>query len=397
MLEIDQAQQQIYDAVEEIRSTETVSIANALDRVLTKDIVSNIDVPPATNSAMDGFAVCSKDIKEVPITLPVAQRITAGSKTSPQIPQTASRIFTGAEIPENADAVVIQENCEYNDDPFVKINKVARPGDNIRNRGQDIAKGARILNKGQKLQAEDVGLLASIGHDSLEVKRQICVSLLCTGNELATPGETLQPGQIYNSNQYMLASMLSTLGVKVKTVPAAKDDLDTIKDKLSILATTSDLIISTGGASVGDEDHIKTAVEDLGSLDLWKVNIKPGKPLAFGKIKSTRFLGLPGNPVSAFVTFAFFAIPVIKKLQGQGLEKPLSFMLPAKFNISKKKQRPELVRVQITDEGVTTFPNQSSGVLSSICWADALAFIPADTLLNEGDNVRVYPIDSLLK
>ncbi|MFL0810009.1 MAG: molybdopterin molybdotransferase MoeA [Agarilytica sp.] len=397
MLEIDQAQQHIYDAVEEIRSTDTISIADAHERVLAKDIISHMDVPPETNSAMDGFSVCIKDIKEVPTTLPVGQRIAAGDKASPQIPQTASRIFTGAVIPENADAVVMQENCEYNDDPFVTINKMPHLGENIRIKGQDIAADTCILEKGQKLQAQHIGLLASIGQESVEVKRQICVSLLCTGDELVNPGDALRPGQIYNSNQYMLASMLRSTGVKVKTVPAAADELDTIKDKLSILATTSDLIISTGGVSVGEEDHVKTAVEALGSLDLWKVNIKPGKPLAFGKIKSTRFLGLPGNPVSAFVTFAFFALPVIKKLQGQMLESPFSITVPACFEISKKKSRPELMRVSVSNKGAEAFPNQSSGVLSSVTWSNALALIPSQTLINEGDPVRIFPIDTLLK
>lgn len=395
MLEVDEARHRIIEAVSSVSATETLPLLECLNRILAQDIQSTIDVPPADNSAMDGFAVCASDVETNPCKLSVSQRIPAGTATSPLTPNTAARIFTGAEIPPGADAVVIQENCEFSDDREVRLNSTPKKGDNIRPRGQDIKVGENVLKVGQKLQPQHIGLLASIGVAQVSVFRKIRVGILSTGSELVEPGKPLKAGQIYNSNQTMLFQLLNSLGCDVQLWPAIEDSLETTIEQFKHMSESSDLIVSSGGVSVGDEDHVKPAVEQLGSLNLWKVNIKPGKPLAFGQISSSRFLGLPGNPVSAFVTFLLFGIPLVKKLQGQSTQNPLSFYLPSNFSIAKPRRRPEYVRVRIENNAVEKFPNQSSGVLSSTCWANALALIPAEKTLSAGDLIEVFPLELL--
>ncbi len=392
MIEVDDARRKIVESAQPIYATESIAIGDSLGRVLAEDILAEIDVPPADNSSMDGFVVNRNDVQSVPCTLKVSQRIPAGYSPTPLENNTAARIFTGAEIPENGDAVVIQENCDYNTDE-VTINKLPEPRNNIRPQGQDIQSGECVLSKGQRLLPQHIGLLAAIGKPKVSAIKRLRVSILSSGDELAEPGQTLKPGQIYNSNQVMIETLLRSLHCDVAVYPTTEDTLEGSIAAFKTAAAESDLVISSGGVSVGEEDHIKAAVETLGELSLWKINLKPGKPLAFGHIEKSKFLGLPGNPVSAFVTFLLFGIPLIKQLQGQKYTPQKSFMLPVDFNIDAPRQRPEYVRVKIDNNTVSRFPNQSSGVLSSICWADALALIPAQKTLTLGDLIEVFPLE----
>ncbi len=394
MIEVDDARRKIVESTRPVNTREILNIGDCLGRILAEDILSDIDVPPADNSSMDGFVVNRKDVSSIPCTLKISQRIPAGSIPTRLEDGTAARIFTGAEIPDNADAVVIQENCDYTAEE-VTIKKRPEPRNNIRPQGQDIQHGECVLTQGQKLLPQHIGLLAAVGKPQVSVIKRLRVSILSSGDELTEPGQPLKPGQIYNSNQVMLETLLQSLHCDVLIYPTTEDSLEGSIAAFKKAAADSDLVISSGGVSVGEEDHIKAAVETLGELSLWKINLKPGKPLAFGRIDNSKFLGLPGNPVSAFVTFLLFGVPLIKQLQGQTHAQQQSFMLPIDFSIEAPRQRPEYVRVKINNNTVSRFPNQSSGVLSSICWADALALIPAQQTLTQGDLVEVFPLESL--
>ena len=394
MLSIDEARDNILAFASNIKSTlnkETLPLSQGLGRHLAEDVVSSIHVPPADNSAMDGYAIHTDDIKQLNSEIPVSQRIPAGSRSEPLKKMTAARIFTGAEIPKNANAVVMQENCEAIGDNAVRILKMPSANENVRNAGQDITKGRCILHKGSLLKPQDIGLLASVGIHDIEVKTRLRVAIFSTGDELVKPGGTLEPGQIYNSNQSMMAALLDKLDCTVIQYDAVKDTLNDTLQALKSASEKADLIITSGGVSVGDEDHVKTAVEQLGELHLWKMNVKPGKPLAFGRVKQSVFLGLPGNPVSAFVTFFLIGKSLVHLLQGGTPRRPMSFTLPAAFAIEREQRRPEYTRVRFVDGQAERFPNQSSGVLSSVCWADGLALIPQDTKINPGDLVEVFP------
>lgn len=396
MLSIDEARDNILAFASNVKSTskkETLPLSQGLGRRLAEDVVSSINVPPADNSAMDGYAINTNDIKKLASEIPVSQRIPAGSQSEPLKKMTAARIFTGAEIPKNANAVVMQENCEAIGDNTVRILKMPSENDNVRSAGQDITKGRCILHKGSVLKPQDIGLLASVGIHEIEVNTRLRVAIFSTGDELVKPGEKLNPGQIYNSNQSMMAALLNTLGCTVIQYDAVKDTLDDTSQALKNASEEADLIITSGGVSVGDEDHVKAAVEQLGELHLWKMNVKPGKPVAFGRVNQSVFLGLPGNPVSAFVTFFLIGKSLVNLLQGGTPRKPMSFTLPAAFTIEREQRRPEYTRVRFVDGQAERFPNQSSGVLSSVCWADGLALIPQDTKITCGDAVEVFPFD----
>lgn len=393
MLEIEEARVKITEAVSTISETEDIPLAKGLNRILDANIISQIDVPPADNSAMDGYAFRFQDLGNKTQHYSVSQRITAGAKATALDPGTSARIFTGAELPENADTVVMQENCEIESDGRVSVISPIKFGENVRAQGQDIKVGETVLKKGQRLDPQHIGLAASIGLATITVKRRPTVAIFSTGNELVAPGQALEKGQIYNSNQFMLLALLEKLGCTCIDLGHIEDNLDTTQSLINTAAAQSDLIISSGGVSVGDEDYVKHAVQTLGELQLWKINIKPGKPLAFGKIGHTSFLGLPGNPVSAYVTFLLFGIPLIKKLSGNLAPAPQATYLPANFDVAKVTKRPEYVRVRIKKQGVDTYPNQSSGVLSSVCWADALALIPSHTVIRRGDLLAVYPLE----
>ncbi len=393
LLPINDALTQILAHAENINQYESISIEDALGRTLGEDQISSINVPPADNSAMDGYVISTSEASPDHRTFAVSQIIAAGSIPNPLELNTAARIFTGAEIPENADAVIMQEQCEVDGDKVILPSDI-KVGQNIRPKGQDIKAGDTILKKGHCLQPQDIGLLASIGIATISVYRQLKVAILSTGDELVEPGLPLTGGKIYNSNRYLLKSFLKKLHIEVMDIGVVEDTLTETKFSLK-KAADADCIISTGGVSVGDEDHVKQAVTELGALDLWRIALKPGKPLAFGNIKNTPFFGLPGNPVSTFLTFLLFVRPFLLILQGQNYQPPLSQMLTADFHTKANPKRQEYLRVKQNAEKLAAFSNQSSGVLSSVTQADGLAVIPIGASIAPGDQVQYLPFSQL--
>lgn len=376
---------------------ERVALADALGRILARDLASTLAVPSWPNSAMDGYAVRVADLTaEGESTLPVSQRIPAGVAPPALRPGTAARIFTGAPIPEGADAVVMQENCTESDDG-VRINKLPGRNNNIRPAGEDIAQGAVVLAAGRRLRPQDLGLAASIGVDRLDVRRRLRVAVLATGDELVPPGQPLPPGRIYNSNGPLTSALLTRLGCEPLTPSQVADTPEATRAALEAAAARADLVLTSGGVSVGDEDHVKAAVQDLGALELWKVAMKPGKPLAFGRVRQTPFIGLPGNPVSLFVTFLLFAAPAIRRLQGRDAPLPEPIPVPAGFGRDRPGTREEYLRVRLESGRLQPYPSQGSGVLSSAVWADGLARVPADTPVSIGDPLDYYPLESLFE
>lgn len=364
--------------------TVRVNLKHARGRVLAEAVDSVIQVPPADNSAMDGYALRAADGNSA---LVVSQRIPAGVAPQPLVPGTCARIFTGAEIPAGADAVVMQEDTEVLPDGSVRL-PVVKAGDNVRRAGQDIAIGARLFDAGRRLQPADVGLLASIGVADVTVVRQLRVAVLSSGDELVHPGEPLAPGQLYNSNQYTIVSTLEAAGFEVHDAGTLPDDLAATRARLVELAATADVIISSGGVSVGEEDHLKAAVEAEGRLVLWKLGIKPGKPLAFGYVNETPFIGLPGNPVAVWVTLLVAGLPWLRWRQGEAYQPPEPVPVPCAFARKAGKRREYLrVKRQVTPTGLrlVAYPNQSSGVLSSVSWADGLAWQEPGQVVAEGD------------
>jgi len=398
MTPASEALAQILNAARPLTDTELCPLIQAHGRILAAAQQSPLDVPPADNSAMDGYAIRHADLKttgtdQQPFT--VSQRIPAGQVATPLEPGTAARIFTGAEIPSGADTVVMQEHCRQEDDTVYIPTDVVQ-GNNIRPQGQDIRQGAEVAAAGQRLTPQTLGLLASIGIDQIPVLRRLKVAILSTGDELVEPGQPLEPGQIYNSNRYLLAGLLDKMGITCVDLGRVEDTPEATLQALSRATLEADVILSTGGVSVGEEDHVKHAVEKLGELNLWKMAIKPGKPLAFGRVGDTPFFGLPGNPVSTFITFLLFARPYLQKMQGATPLLPQGGLMPANFKRPRKSIREEFVRVKVTDDGeMETHPNQSSGVLSSTSWSNAMAVVPIDTAIAEGDLVRVIRYDQL--
>lgn len=394
----DEAVDALLSEVRPILATDRIETENALNRVLATALQSTIDVPPLDNSAMDGYAVISQDIIGEETTLPISQRICAGETGEPLKAGAAARIFTGAAIPENADAVVMQEQCEQQDDS-VLIKALVKAGQNIRRAGEDISRGDEVLITGTRLRAQELGLAASVGCSSLTVFRQLKVGLFFTGDELVEPGSELRPGQIYDSNRYILLGLLQTLGCEIVDLGIVPDDLESTKQALQQAAEQSDLVITSGGVSVGEEDYVRLALEQLGQLKLWRIAMKPGKPLAFGEVDGTPFFGLPGNPVSAFVTFCLLVSPFIKKMQGMNQVLPISLPVKAAFARLKAGKRREYLRARLSNSGevmVEIFPHQGSGVLMSTSWADGLVVIPDGTTVQQGDRVEYLPFTELL-
>ncbi|MFK7730971.1 MAG: gephyrin-like molybdotransferase Glp [Pseudomonadales bacterium] len=375
------------------------SLLSSTNCVLAEDIVASINVPPSDNSAMDGYALRAADVT-ASVELPITQVIYAGHAGCALAPGAAARIFTGASIPENADTVVMQENCEEKDGQL-QVNQSVSCGDNVRARGQDIKAGSLVFSQGTRLSARHIGLAASLGKAVLPVFKPLTAAVLSTGDELLEPGEAAGSDQIYNSNRYLLSALLERLGIHVIDAGIVPDNLEATKDCLSEISKNADIVISSGGVSVGDADFVKTVIESLGQLDFWKLAMKPGKPLAYGRIGSTPFFGLPGNPVSVFATFAVIVKPYLLRMQGiKGDVCPKAIPVRADFNWSKAGTREEYLRAKLVrdnDETVlTVFPNQSSGVLSSVVWADGFAVIPAGTTVAAGDIVDFMPFDGIL-
>mgnify|MGYP001333959013 CR=1 FL=1 len=399
LLSFDDALQKLLAAARPLAETEEVDTSAAVGRTLARAQASGIVVPPLDNSAMDGYAVRLADLPAAGARLAVAQRIPAGSVGTPLAAGTAARIFTGAPVPAGADAVVMQELCEHAGEGIVQVNHVPRPGENIRRAGEDIRSGAAILAAGTRLAPQDIGLAASVGLARLPVFRRLRVAVFFTGDELSMPGEALKPGGIYNSNRYTLRGLLAALGCEVRDLGIVPDSLEATRAALRTAAADSDVIITSGGVSVGEEDHVKAAVQAEGALDLWKIAIKPGKPLAFGKVspRDTAFIGLPGNPVSTFVTFLMLVRPFLLACQGARVTAPRGLMMRADFDWPKPDRRREFLRVRINhDGGLDLFPNQSSGVLTSCAWADGLVDNPPAQAVARGELVRFIPYSELL-
>ena len=399
MLSLPQALDFLLVAVRPITESETIATMDGNGRILASAQTSQLDVPPADNTQMDGYAVRAADCGAGP--LQISQRVPAGKVADALTPGTAARIFTGAMIPAGADAVVMQEQCRAEGEN-VTIHHEPQPGEWIRRAGEDIRAGSTILAAGSRLRAQELGLAASVGLAYLPVLRRPKVAVFFTGDELAMPGEALKPGAIYNSNRYTLRGLLQNLGCEITDYGIVPDSLAATRDTLRLAAQEHDLIITSGGVSVGEEDHIKPAVEAEGRLNMWQIAIKPGKPLAFGEIDragraATFFLGLPGNPVSSFVTFLLFVRPFILALQGVADVAPHAFMMRADFSWPRADRRNEFLRAKINaDGGLDLFQNQGSGVLTSTVWGDGLIDVPAGQSFGAGAMVRFLPFTSLL-
>jgi len=400
MLSADEARAALVAAAQSVTETESVHLHEALGRVLAVDVVSPLDVPGYDNSAMDGYALHSASTAENGASLPISQRIPAGHPGGQLAAGTAARIFTGAPMPLGADAVVMQEECEVEGES-VRIGRRIAPGTNMRPRANDIASGDCILRAGDKLKPQAVGLLASLGVAQVEVRRRVRVALLNTGDEIVEPGDPLAAGQIYNSNRYSLTATLQQIDCEVIDLGQVEDTFEATRTALLKAAESADLILTSGGVSVGEEDHIKAAVESEGAVALWRVRMKPGKPLAFGHVGKTAFIGLPGNPVSAFVTFSLFAMPFMRVMQGR----TKSFPVPSRARLPRAIEKPlarrEYIRVrlehQLNDLPIAdAFPRQGSDVLTSTVWADGVLEIPEGEELAENSALNFWSFESLL-
>jgi molybdopterin molybdotransferase len=407
MLTAQQALDHLLSHAKAVEQSEDIPMQAALGRVLAKSVNSSVDVPPLDNTSMDGYAVRCTDTATPGQTLKIAQRIPAGSMGRQLEPGTVARIFTGAPIPPGADAVVMQEDCSIPEgsSDLVQVDIVPTQGQWIRRRGEDLTAGQTALTAGTFLRPQELGVAASGGLTHLNVKRRVKVAAFFTGDELALPGEPLKPGGIYNSNRDTLLACLKSLGCDATDLGIIPDSLDATKQALRLASKDHDLIITSGGVSVGEEDHIKPAVTAEGRLDLWQIAIKPGKPLAFGAVRRAEkpadgeawFIGLPGNPVSSFVTFLLFVRPFILTLQGRHVRPMQSYPMRADFDWLKADRRNEFLRVKVNAQGgLDLFPNQSSGVLTSASWGDGLVDCPPGQPIKAGDMVKYIPFNALL-
>ncbi len=407
-----EALQQLLASVQPIAATEQVATLDADGRVLAQEVVSALHVPPQDNSSMDGYALRCQDVAAVGVQMAVSQRIPAGAAGAALQPGTVARIFTGAPIPFGADAVVMQEDCltitevagaaaTQGTPAQVQVNSLPQPGQWIRRAGEDVASGAVVLTQGQRLGPAELGLAASIGMDRLSVLRRPRVALFSTGDELVMPGtvapQDMAPGAIYNSNRFFLNSLLRRMGCEVTDLGIVPDQFDATVQALRAASAAHDVILTSGGVSVGEEDHIKPAVQSLGQLDLWQIAIKPGKPFAHGKVGAAHFIGLPGNPVSSFATFLLLVRPFLLRLQGVVNVAPKGATMRADFDWPRADKRQEFLRVRRNaDGGLDLFANQSSGVLTSAVWGDGLVDNPAGQVIQRGDSVRFVSFAELL-
>jgi molybdopterin molybdotransferase len=388
-----------------ILQTESVSTFDGLGRVLAVDVLSMLNVPPEDNTSMDGYAVHCADVQAAGAVLPVSQRIPAGVVGKALQPGTAARIFTGGQVPAGADAIVMQEHCEAvagDGLGSVRILTVPEHGQWVRRRGEDVLVGATVLHRGERLTPQALGLAASVGAATLAVVRRPRVVLFSTGDELMMPGEPLRPGAIYNSNRFTHRALLQAAGCEVGDLGIVPDRLDATREALRRAAEGHDLIVTCGGVSVGEEDHLKPAVEAEGSLQHWQIAMKPGKPLAFGTVRrsngsSALFIGLPGNPVSSFITYLLCVTTVLRVMQGAPARLPPALPMRADFDWPHPDKRREFLRVRLNaDGGLEVFHNQSSGVLTSAVWADGLLDNPPGQAIRRGDTVRFLPMSELI-
>ncbi len=407
MLALDDALQRLLGAANALDGLESVSTFEADGRVLAQDLVSDLHVPPQDNSSMDGYAVSCADLAAAGTVLTVTQRIAAGASGQPLVSGQAARIFTGAPIPAGADAVVMQEDCEVVREPAeglpaqVCVNLVPVPGQWIRRAGEDVTRSSVVMARGVRLSPAGLGMAAGIGFDRLSVVRRPRVALFSTGDELVMPGAVapadMKPGAIYNSNRFFLRAMLLRVGCLVTDLGIVPDDRQATIEALRNASHEHDLILTSGGVSVGEEDHIRPAVMALGELDLWQIAIKPGKPFAYGQVGAAHFIGLPGNPVSSFVTFAVLVRPFLLRLQGAADVAAIATPARADFDWPRADRRREFLRVRRNcDGGLDLFPNQSSGVLTSAVWGDGLVDNPSGMTISRGDAVRYLAFSDLL-
>jgi molybdopterin molybdotransferase len=411
LLSLDEAVRQLVDGARAhaIAEREQVSTFDALHRVLAQDVRSALNVPPEDNSEMDGYALRVADVPCEGTELPLSQRVPAGKVGQPLQRGTAARIFTGAQIPAGADAVVMQEHCEAiapaRDGELgrVRVRTVPTIGQSIRRRGEDVERDAVVLRAGTRLTPQAMGMAAAVGAAALQVWRRPRVALFSTGDELAMPGETLKPGAIYNSNRFTLRGLLQVAGCATVDLGIVPDRLDATREALRRAAEQADLVLTCGGVSVGEEDHLKPAVQAEGRLDLWQIALKPGKPLAFGSLRrgdgrQALYIGLPGNPVSSTVTFLLAVMPVLRVLSGTSPEGPRAVPMTAGFDWPRPVQRREFLRARVAADGtLELFPNQGSGVLTSLVWADGLVDNPPGHAVRRGDVVPFLPLPLLLQ
>lgn len=402
MKTFDEALFALLSDVQVTTQTETINVADGLQRILAEDITSSVNVPPHDNSQMDGYVLHSFDLEHAD-TFPVSQRIVAGEVGDELKHGTIARIFTGAPIPAGANQVVMQEDTEEVDGQ-IHIKVTANPGENIRKKGEDIQQGQVVLKAGTRLRPQELGLISSIGIGEIRVYQPLKIATFTTGDELLEPGSAPEEGKIYNANRYTLSGLIPQLGFELIDLDRVEDTLNSTIEAMKKAAELADVVMTTGGVSVGEEDYIKPALDQLGELHMWKVKMKPGKPIAYGKIGTKKgsvpFIGLPGNPVSAFATFKLFARPYLMKMQGAEQIKTNPIWLTADFNWPKPNFRREFLRARMTNKRQQTvaeiYPHQGSGVLMSTSWAEGFVVIPEDTTIAEGDKVAFYPFSALV-
>jgi len=404
MLTVDAARDQLIRSARPPTGRETVAATDALGRVLAEPLLADLAVPPFANAAMDGYALRLADWS-ADGWLAVRQRIVAGQVGRPLGAGEAARIFTGAPIPAGADCVAMQEDCDTRQTdmgegasgPEVRVRRAPRPGEHVRPAGEDIAPGQTALAAGARLGPAQLGLTAALGRTELMVYPRLRVALLYTGDEIVLPGQPLGPGQIYNSNRAMLAALTAGLGCAVTDLGQVPDRLDATVALLDAASRQADVVITSGGVSVGEEDHVRAALQRLGQVELWKVAMKPGKPLLYGRIDGTDLIGLPGNPVSAFVVFALFVRPFLLARMGASPEPLPGYTLPAGFDWTRPGKRREFLRARVEAGRVVLHSKQGSGALSSLAWAQGLADLPADTVIHAGDPINYMPLAELMQ
>lgn len=408
LMTLEAARGLLAERLSTVAGIETVALGDALGRVLARDVVSPVSVPPHDNSAVDGYAVRFGDLSpDGGTVLPIVARIAAGDGPGAADPEGASiRIFTGAPMPPGFDTVMMQEDCRWEAGPGALGSVVIQPGikhgANLRKAGEDVAAGSVILPEGRRLRPQDIGLLAATGSTAVTVRMPLRVAVLSTGNELAEPGSPLAPGAIYDANRFILSALVRNMGARVTDFRILRDDPAELRSALEDAAKSHDLIVTTGGVSTGEEDHVKDAVEASGGLHFWRLAIKPGRPVALGQVRSVPFVGLPGNPVAAMVTFFCIARPLIQRLSGEAVTEPALFQVRADFDYKKKEGRREFVRVRLArDAGgvpvATKFPRDGAGILSSMVGSDGLAVLSEDvTRLERGSMVEYMPFSEVL-